>query len=110
MKTAQSMTITTLAVQNRLFVGTGGVSPENRILGFVPGFLDQETGSVYRSCNADGRPAPMHLIDGLPEEVITARNPSGRVVAVKGSVVAGFIRDGSFYTREQVANVLNCHG
>ena len=103
---AQSMTTKTLENQNRFFVGTGGISPENRDLGFVPGFMDRETGFVYRSCMADGRPATMHLIDGLPEELVLSRSASGRVASVKNSLIAGFIRDGCFYTREQVAGAV----
>ena len=104
--TAQSMTINNLEAQNRFFKGTGGTSSENRDLGFVPAFLDRETGVVYRSCRADGSPSPIHLMDGLPEALVVARNTTGGVYAVKGSVVAGFIRNGRFYTREQAARTL----
>ena len=103
---AQSMTTKMLETQNRFFAGTGGVSPENRHLGFVPGFLDEETGSVYRACEADGSPAPVHIMDGLPETLVLARNQSGRVAALKGTVIAGFIFEGQFYTREQAARVV----
>ena len=102
----QLMTRGTLKVQNQIYAGTGGVSPENRTQGFLPGFLDKETGSVYLSRKADGSPAPIHLIDGLPENLISARSPAGQVAAVKKTVVAGFIRDGLFFTREQVAYAL----
>jgi len=103
---AQLMTRSTLKIQNRYFAGTRGVSRENRGLGFLPGFMDQETGVIYLSCNADGSVAPIHRMDGLPDELIVARTPGGRVAAVKGSLVAGFIRDGLFYTREQAAIAL----
>jgi hypothetical protein len=85
------------------FRGTGGVSEENRGLGFRPAFRDAETGIVYRSCFADGRPAPCHLLDGLPPEVTVGRDGRGRVTAVKGSLVSGFLRRSRFYTREQAA-------
>ncbi len=100
---AQIMTRGTLKTQNQVFASTRGVSRKNRGLGFVPGFLDQETGFVYASCNADGSPAPIHRMDGLPDEVVLMRTPAGRVVVVKGSLIAGFIRNGHFYTREQAA-------
>jgi hypothetical protein len=60
---------------------------------------------VYLSRFADGRVAPVHLLDGLPAEVVVSRYPSGRVAAVSASVVAGFVRGGQFYTREQAANL-----
>ena len=103
---AHMMTRRTLKIQNRAFAGTGGVSRENHGLGFVPGFKDQATGAIYPSCRADGTPVPVHLMDGLPESLVLARSPSGQVAAIKATVIAGFIKDGCFYTREQVARVV----
>lgn len=102
---AQVMTLNVLKAQNCQFAGTQGVSQGNRRQGFIPGFLDKETGRMYVSCKADGSPVPFHLLDGLPDELILSRSPSGQVVAIKGTVIAGFIRCGCFYTREQAANV-----
>lgn len=90
--------------ENRRFFGTGARSEENRCLGFRPAFMDGETGIVYPSCFSDGRPAPFHLLDGLPDEVVLSRSSSGRIAAVKSSVVSGFVRDQQFYTREQAAS------
>ena len=101
-----SMTIKTLTNQNRMFAGSKGVSQENRSLGFKPGFLDRETGMIYASRKADGSPATIHLLDGLPEDLVLARTPSGQVAAIKGTVIAGFILDGQFYTRDQAARIL----
>jgi hypothetical protein len=92
--------------ENRAFEGTGGRSEENRAAGFLPAFFDTETRSVYRSRFADGRPAPFHLIDGLPRELVVARHLSGRVAAIKRSVVSGFLLGGRFYTREEAAAAL----
>ena len=95
-----------LRAQNSLFRDSGGVSAKNRCYGFVPAFLDADTGAVYRARYADGRPAPMHLLDGLPEEVIAMHTVAGGVAAAKSSIIAGFLRDGRFYTREQAAAVV----
>ncbi|MCP5159237.1 MAG: hypothetical protein H6975_07410 [Gammaproteobacteria bacterium] len=97
------MTAQTLRRQNRRFRGTGGVSSENRALGFAPAFLDTATDRVYRACFADGRPAPMHLLEGLPPAVVAARDATGRITALKATVLAGFVREERFYTREQAA-------
>lgn len=95
-----------LRQQSRLYHGTGGSSSGNRGAGFVPGFVDRETGATYTSSYADGSRAPVHLLDGLPEVVIVRRSRKGKVTAVKGSVLAGFLRDGRFYTREEAARCL----
>lgn len=100
------MTKRILKAQNRAFSGTGGVSSGCRSQGFVPGFLDQETGAVYPSRFRNGCPAPVHVLDGLPEHLVLERAPGGRVLAVHGSVIAGFIKDGCFFTREQVAALI----
>lgn len=101
-----ALSIGTLTEQNRIYAGSGGISRENRCRGFVPGFLDRDTGSVYRSRAADGNPASVHVLDGLPDDLVVRRAPSGQVSAIKPSIVAGFLRDGLFYTREQAARAL----
>lgn len=86
--------------------GTGGRSQDNAGAGFRPAFLDADTGAVYAACFADGRPAPFHLLDGLPPALVLCRDAQGRVAAVKPSVVSGFIRLGRFYSRERAARVV----
>lgn len=102
----QSMTVAVLERENETHRGGGGVSIENRSLGFVPAFMDAETGAVYRSRFADGRPAPIHLLDGLPEGVVITRTREGRVVRVKQSIASGFARDGRFFTREEASRLV----
>lgn len=45
----------------------------------------------------------MHLLDGLPDEVVLARDVGGRITAVRRDIVAGFVRAEAFYTREEAA-------
>jgi hypothetical protein len=89
--------------ENLAFTGTGGVSSENRCDRFEPAFRDDATGRVEMSKYGDGRPAPMHLIDGLPADWVETRDQHGRACALKSSIVAGFVRDGRFFTREEAA-------
>ncbi|MEE4377449.1 MAG: hypothetical protein V2J55_08045 [Candidatus Competibacteraceae bacterium] len=96
----------TLKQQNAAFCGTGGVSGNNQAAGFQSAFLDQATGCIYPSCYSNGQPAPMHLLDGLPDELVLQKDTAGRAVAVKQTVVAGFLLAGLFYTREQAAQLV----
>ena len=96
----------TLVQENRHYINTGGVSAVNRSHRFIPAFRDTATGQAYKSRFADGRPAPIHLLDGLPEPLVVERTPAGAVKVVKHTVTAGFLREGRFYTREQAATVL----
>jgi hypothetical protein len=83
----------TLQQENIAHRATGGVSAGNRSFGFRPAFRNTETGSVYPSRLVDGRPAPIHMIDGLPDEV-------------RDSVQSGFLLDGCFYDRDEAAEYL----
>ena len=74
-------------------------------LGFQPAFLDFSTLRIYPSCFPDGRPAMVHLLDGLPEEVVVMRSPCGKVLAAKMTLIPGFVRHGYFYTRALAARV-----
>jgi hypothetical protein len=86
--------------------GTGGVSGIDRSLSFQPAFIDRETCTVHLSRFLDGGLAPCHLLNGLPPELVLARNERGDVTRVKDSVVSGFVHDGHFYTRDEAAAML----
>jgi hypothetical protein len=89
--------------ENTFHIGTGGRSQENTSLGFRPAFLDFATQTIYPSRFADGRLAPFHLLDGLPDEVVVDRLACGRVTAAKATLISGFVRNGFFYTRTAAA-------
>ncbi|MCB1686592.1 MAG: hypothetical protein R3E82_08035 [Pseudomonadales bacterium] len=89
--------------ENLAYAGTGGVSQNNGRAGFVPAFRDDATGRVEVARMENGEPATMHLLCALPDEWVCARDADGRVTALLASVVAGFVREGRFYTREEAA-------
>ena len=101
------LTTDTLRKQSLAFVGNGGVSAENRASGFSPTFYDAATGHAELARFADGRPAPMHLLDGLPETWVAQRDACGHITAIKQTVIAEFIHGGFFYTREQASALLS---
>lgn len=100
------LTRSKLIGENIPFAGTAGISDSNRDRGFRPAFRDRQTGAVYPSCHADGRPAAIHLFEGLPAELVEQRDAQGRVVALRAGVEAGFLRAGRFFTRAQAATVV----
>ena len=100
------MTPETLRKENCCFRDTAGVSQNNRTEGFCAAFQDRATGLVYLSCFANGSPAPVHLLEGLPDELVLERNTEGQVITAKPTVVAGFLRGECFYTREETARLL----
>ena len=91
-----------LVDENVAYSGTLGVSTSNASNSFLPAFQDAFTGETHLSMNSDGTLAMVHLLDGLPPEWIVARDMDGRVQAVRDTVVAGFVRDGRFYTRAEL--------
>lgn len=82
------------------------MSAGNHSYGFVPAFLDRGTGVVHRACYADGRPVPIRLLDGLPAEWVVSSDACGKCIGIKHSVIAGFMRDGIFYIREQATHCM----
>jgi len=106
---AETYSQTDLNYENQTFGTTGGVSENNREDGFVPAFQDTATGCVYRSCFANGCPAPIHLLDGLPKELVVQRDAADRAIALKATLVAGFLRANRFYTREQAAQFMSTY-
>ena len=54
---------------------------------------------------ANGAPAPVHVLDGLPDAWVSHRDAQGRVVRARCSVIAGFLLGEQFYTREQAAGL-----
>jgi hypothetical protein len=106
METALSYTV--LHQQNTSFRNTGGVSQGNRSAGFQPAFYDTQNRTADVARLGDRTPAPCHLLDGVPDDWVMKRDRSGKVITVKPSIVAGFIRNGRFYTREQALRISNC--
>lgn len=98
-----------LAGQNLDYMGTGGISRENRQAGFDPAYRDRRSGTVYRSCYADGSPAPVHVLDGLPDALVVRRTDDGHVMAVAEQLEVGFVREGRFYTRQEAIDWLQTH-
>ncbi|NEV60960.1 hypothetical protein [Thiorhodococcus minor] len=87
--------------ENLLYANTEGVSQNNKSLGFRPGYLNSRNGECALSRFSDGRLAPVHVLDGLPDQWIRTRDSKGKVAELEPGVISGFIRDGRFYTREE---------
>ncbi|MDI3324140.1 hypothetical protein QKW35_07095 [Pontibacterium granulatum] len=96
-----------LTEENAQYSGTGGVSEGNTHAGFIPAFMDTATGQVELSRFSNGRIAPCHLLDGLPESWITCRDLRGRVQNIKSTVISGFVRLEQFFTREEAARFIS---
>jgi hypothetical protein len=92
-----------LKFQNIVWRGTGALSAENRDQGFTPAFLDTERKEIYLSRHANGDVATVHILDGLPEHLRLSGETSATASKAKSNVIAGFVRDGKFYTREEAA-------
>ena len=102
----QGMSLAKLQLENLIYRGTGGRSEGNGDLGFRPAFFDFCTQRIYLSCFRNGMPAPVHLLDGLPDEVVIDRTEDGRVLGTRATLIAGFVRNGYFYTRSAAARAV----
>ena len=88
---------------HRTFLGTRGAHLGTGPQDFAPAFLEPDTGTIHLARYADGRPAPIHLLAGLPPERVVSRDPASAGTGVKPDLIVGFVRAGRFYTREQAA-------
>ena len=96
-----------LRLENAAYRGTGGVSQNNRQAGFRPAYRNIRTGQTVVSRFADGSQAPIHVLDGLPDDWVVARDEDGRVRRVLATIVSGFICRGRFCTREAAARAMS---
>lgn len=62
-----------------------------------PAFYDMETGRTYLSVYADGRTAPIHILDGLPTDVQWRADIN---------IISGFVLENRFLTREQAMKII----
>lgn len=95
-----------LRLENSEYRDTGGVSQNNREEGFRPAYRNIRTGQTVISRFASGEPAPIHVLDGVPDEWVIARDASGRVSRVLATIISGFVRNSRFYTREAAARMM----
>lgn len=102
----QMLTSNDVIQESLAYRGTGGVSAENSAYGFRPAFLDRDTGRIHLCFDHGGDGLTAHRFDTLPDECILARDPQGRPYAVKPALLAGFEREGYFFTREQAAQLI----
>ena len=70
---------------------------------FIPAFCNSADGRVELARLPNGKPAPMHLISALPQAWAARCDNDGNVLELIDSIVAGFVKNGRFYTREQAA-------
>ena len=96
-----------LGLQNILFKGRGGISQEVAHRGLIPAFFDEDSKIIYLSRLQNGAVATIHILDGLPDEVVLRRNKNGEVQDVKTSIIFGFYKNGVFYTRQQASELVS---
>jgi hypothetical protein len=96
--------VAALKWENLAYQGSAGVSEGCREACFRPAFRDQETGIVYLSRKPNGHVAAFHTLEGLPDEVIAARCTNGEVAKAKNTLISGFLKGGTFYTRQEAAD------
>ncbi len=96
------MNKSTLKIENMTYRDSNGVSQNNRCLGFVPAFKDTRTGRVEVSLLKNGMPAPVHLIDWLPQEWAAETDEAGAVRSLKAEIISGFVKNDVFYTRQEL--------
>lgn len=97
------LNLTRVAEENAADASPDRITEATRRFGFRPAFLDCVRMRIHLARFADGRLAPFHLLEGLPDEAVADRSAAGRVVRAKATLIPGFERGGFFYTRTAAA-------
>ena len=95
-----------LAEQRGVYDKLGGSVFRDASFGFMPAFMDLKNREIHLSAYADGMPSVIHIFDGLPGHWVEEWDDQGKAVALKSTVIAGFMRNGSFYTLKEIVNSL----
>ena len=74
--------------------------------GFMPAFMDLDNEETHLAAFENGMPSVVHILDGLPDYWISERDEQGKAVSLRTGVIAGFMRNGSFYTLSEILNTL----
>ena len=96
----------TVRAESDAYRGTCGESATACQHKFRPAFRNEADGRVELARLPNGNPAPMHLISALPREWALRCDEQGGVLQLVETVIAGFLREGRFYTRDEAAAVL----
>lgn len=82
------------------------VSGYNRASGFVPAFRNADTGETRLSLFADGTPAPVHVLEGLPSEWVNEGGSVGEARRLARGIERGYLRNGRFHSLADAARIV----
>ncbi|MDQ1362358.1 MAG: hypothetical protein QG652_218 [Pseudomonadota bacterium] len=74
--------------------------------GFMPAFMHVNTRETHLASYLDGKPAVVHVLDGVPHYWVEAWGQDGRALSLKTGIVAGYMRTGHFYTLHDILHRL----
>ncbi len=83
-------------------LGTGSGVFSDTCFGFMPAFRDIHSKETHLSVYDGGHPAVVHILDGLPAKWIDEVSEDGRPISLRAGVIAGFMRQGQFYTLREI--------
>lgn len=92
-----------LEYENELYANSGGISQNNANAHFIPAFKNIDTGEIALSRYSNGKTAPFHLMDGLPDTWVKTTN---KTTDLKASIISGFVRLGRFFDRQEAADFI----
>jgi hypothetical protein len=89
--------------ENVQYANSGGISQNNSAEHFVPAFKNVHTGEIALSRYSNGKSAPFHLIDGLPDSWLSKE---GNHKDLEEFIISGFVRFGRFFDRQEAADFI----
>lgn len=92
--------------QRKLYNKMPGVSFGNLCFGFLPAFMDAQSGETHIAVNDDGSISLTHTMDNLPLEWVKNWDETGHAIELLDSIQAGFLRGTDFYTLDDLREVV----
>lgn len=94
-------------IKNNLSHSTREVNSNSCQFYFIPAFYDALSHTVFLSCYKSGQLAPIHVLEGIPDNIIKNRTLTNNRGESKNSLIIGFIFKNKFLTRKQAINTLS---
>lgn len=95
-----------IAQQQGAYDQLGGAIFTDVSFGFMPAFKDLKTEEIHLSVYHSGELAVVHVLDNLPQNWVDEWGEDGHAISLKHGIIAGFMRNGDFYTLSEINNEL----
>lgn len=89
----------------QMLEGQMSIPALKRFSAILPAFRNTTTGETHLSCDGDGVPAPVHMIENLPRNWLKCNVDQTRCI-LRENVEKGYVVLGHFFNQEDASSLL----